>query len=427
MTRVAAFILIGIAVLAATLFLARDLLPPERARFAAGPEGGGYWRFAEEYRDILARDDIELELVATRGSVENAGLLAAGAVDAGLLQGGVMPEDGVQLEALTSVFVEPLLVFAGPEASVPPNPARWDGLAIAAGPEGSGARAAATVLLEAVGAAGENTLLPMGGADAASALMAGEAEAALFVAPLSAAYLAPLLEGEARLVPFDHPAALSRRMPHSILLDVPSGAFSLDPPLPPRDQAMVGLVARMVARPGLHPAAVDRLVEAARAVHGSGDLLTPEGRFPSMEATDLPPDSYARDLLADGPGPLASVAPYWVNAQISRIVILALPAIILLLPLFRTLPGLYRWRIRSRVFRHYGRLREIDMETGRTSDPQTLTLLETELDDIERTIAATSLPLPYRDYAYQARIHIDHIRRRIADARGGGQGQATGR
>ena len=48
--------------------------------------------------------------------------------------------------------------------------------------------------------------------------------------------------------------ALSRRMPQSILVDVPSGAFALDPPLPARERQLLGLVARIVAQPELHPA-----------------------------------------------------------------------------------------------------------------------------------------------------------------------------
>ena len=203
-------------------------------------------------------------------------------------------------------------------------------------------------------------------------------------------------------------------MPQSVLVDVPSGAFGLDPPLPPRDRRLPGLVARLVARDGLHPAAVDRLVTAAMEIHGGGDAITPSGRFPRPDAASPSQDNYARDLLADGPSPLNAYLPYWIVAQISRVAILLLPIVFLLLPLLRVLPGLYALSIRSRVFTHYSRIREIDEEAGRTSEPETLSALRDELVRIDRRIAGLKLPLAYREYAYEARMHIDMLHRRIA-------------
>ncbi len=428
MIRVLGYALLVAGVLAVTLWFARDLPPPERVRFAAGIEDGGYWRFAERYRDILAEDGISLDLVATAGSVENAALLASGAVDAALLQGGIEPD--VPVETLGSVFIEPLLIFARLDTAtgdggavapdrpvgIPRNVAEWAGLRIAAGAEGSGTRAATSSLLAAAGLPGaDNTLLPLGGADAAGALAAGEADVAVFVAPLSAPYLQPILsDPDVMLLPVAHVVALSRRMAQARIVDVPSGAFSLDPPLPAEDLRLLGLVARIVAEPHLHPAAVDRIVEAAIRVHGPGDVLTSAGTYPSMADAALPQDSYARDLLADGPSVFADILPYWGVAQINRFAILLLPIVFLLLPLLRALPGLYAFRVRSRVFRHYARIRQIETEAARTTDAGHLKDLQTELREIDDEIARLKLPLAYRDYAYNARLHIDLLLSRIA-------------
>lgn len=417
MFRVSALILAVAIAVTALWWLSRDIIPPSTVTFAAGIEDGGYWQIATKYRDILAKDGIDLELIATAGSVENARLMADGEADAALLQGGIPAGDDI--ETLGAVFTEPFLIFARPTGGVdvPHNPAQWAGLRIAAGDEGSGTRAAAQTFLNAADLAGSaNTLLPLGGADAAQALTSGDADVALFVAPLSAPYLTSVLADEnATLLQLDHIVALSRRMPQSILVDVPSGAFALDPPLPARERQLLGLVARIVAQPELHPAIVDRLVEAAREVHKPGDVITPEGQFPSMENTSLPQDAYARDLIADGQSPLNAFLPYWVVAQISRFAILLLPIVFLLLPLLRTLPGLYKWSVRNRVFRHYARIREIDEAATETDDPQQLKALNSELTELDREIASLHLPLTYRGYAYDARLHIDLLRKRIAN------------
>lgn len=416
MFRVSALILAVVIAASAVWWLSRDILPPSTVRFAAGIEDGGYWRIATQYRDILAKDGIDLELIPTAGSVENARLMANGQADAALLQGGIPVGDGI--ETLGAVFTEPFLIFARATAGldVPRNPAQWSGLRIAAGGDGSGTRAAARVFLDAAGLADDaNTLLPLGGAKAATALTSGDVDVALFVAPLSAPYLSPVLaDQDANLLQLDHLVALSRRMPQSVRVDVPSGAFALDPPLPPSRRRLLGLVARIVAQPELHPAIVDRLVEAARQVHEPGDVITPQGRFPSMDNTSLPQDAYARDLIADGPSPLTAFLPYWVVAQISRFAILLLPIVFLLLPFLRALPGLYKWSVRSRVFRHYARIREIDEAAADTDDPEQLRALDAELADLDREIAHLKLPLPHRGYAYDARLHIDLLRKRIA-------------
>jgi TRAP-type uncharacterized transport system substrate-binding protein len=416
MLRFFGYVALAVIVVAATGYVLRDLLPPDRLRFAAGIEGGGYWRFAERYRAILAEDGIAMELVATAGSVENAALLDAGAVDAGFLQGGVVPFEPA--EALAAVFLEPLLIFAREAEgapAIPMNVAAWNGLTVAAGPEGSGARAAATALLAAAGVGeGAVTLLPLGAGEAAAALLDGRADVAIFVAPLSAPYLAALLgDDRVGLVQAAHAEALARRLPQAIVTAVPSGAFQLLPPLPPRDAELLAMVARIVAAPDLHPALADRLIEAAVRIHGQGDLLSPEGSFPSLENTSLPVHPYADDRLSDGPSPLADVAPFWVVAQIERLAVLLVPVLLLLLPLLRALPGLYSWSIRSRVFRHYARIREIDAELAVTEDRDALTRLDAELAELDNRIAGLRLPLAYRDLAYDARLHIELLRRKI--------------
>jgi hypothetical protein len=106
-------------------------------------------------------------------------------------------------------------------------------------------------------------------------------------------------------------------------------------------------------------------------------------------------------------------------AQVARFAILLVPVFLILLPLIRALPGLYVWRMRRRVFRHYAAIRTIDEEVASTRDPARLAALEARLDEIEREVAGASLPLPYRELAYTARLHIELLRRRIAERRAG--------
>lgn len=415
MIRVVLSILGTALAVIAFVVLSRDLAPPKSLTFAAGPEGGGYHRLAVRYRTILARDGIDVTVLTTAGSVENARLLDEGRADVGLLQGGVETEG--ELDTLGAVFLEPVFVFVRKDAELGGNLAEWPALTVAAGIEGSGTRAAVLRILDTALISSERiTLLPVGGRDAADAILDGRAQVAIFVAPVSAPYLTRLTSSpDVDILRLEHLTALSRRLPDSHVTDLPSASFSFRPPNPRWDVPMLTLVANLVAEADLHPALVDRLVMAAIRIHGRRDILSDDGAFPTMAMTSLPQDPYARDLIAEGPSVLARFLPYWVVAQINRFVILLLPILFIVLPLLRALPGVYVWRQRRRVFRHYAAIRAIDQAAANAMEPAELDELSARLDRIEAHIARLKLPLPYREYAYTTRLHIDMIRRRIEE------------
>ena len=177
------------------------------------------------------------------------------------------------------------------------------------------------------------------------------------------------------------------------------------------------MIAHLVAREDLHPAIVDRLVMAAREIHSGADAITRSQQFPMSEAGSHARNAYAADLIDQGPNPLMSILPYWIVAQIGRVAILVLPVLFIILPLIRLLPDLYSWQMRSRVYRHYVRIREIDLAVHLAASEAEMDRLETQLNDADFEVAKLNLPASFRDRAYSARLHIDLVRRRIDQRR----------
>lgn len=393
----------------------RDLIPPKHMTFAAGSKNGGYWQLAEQYKAILARDDIDMEILETGGSVDNVALIEEGKADAGFLQGGVTgPENA---ESLGAVFFEPMLFFARSDRQIPANPASWTGLKIAAGGKGSGTHAGMVSFARAAKIPpGANQFLPIGQKAAADALVARQADLAMFIAPIDAQYLTALLQSqEFKIFRVDYVEAISSRLPQSQVVQIPAGAASMLPPVPPQRTGALAMVAQLIAQDTLHPSLVDRLVEAARIIHSHRDAITADRQFPTMANISLPPDSHAHNLLRDGTSPLSQFLPYWVLAQINRFVILLVPVIVLLLPMLRTVPRIYAWRMRSRVYRHYDDIKSIDTEVRAVDSEPDLEALDRRLVEIDGSLAELDLPLPYSEFAYTARLHIDLVRKRIAD------------
>ena len=104
--------------------------------------------------------------------------------------------------------------------------------------------------------------------------------------------------------------------------------------------------------------------------------------------------------------------PFWMSNVVDRMWLALLSIVAVLLPLTRVVPPIVELRIRSRVFRWYGQLREI--EQGAAERPAA-TLID-ELDAIEARVNAIQVPLSYTDELYALKSHIQLVRRRLQSA-----------
>jgi hypothetical protein len=101
--------------------------------------------------------------------------------------------------------------------------------------------------------------------------------------------------------------------------------------------------------------------------------------------------------------------------------VVLVPLAALLIPLSKVVPPLYVWRIRSRVYRWYGQLRAVEQELEGVQDDkrgEQLPGLLRRLDDIERRVNQTSVPLAFADALYELRSHINFVRQRVRAAAG---------
>src|SRR5262245_7001277 len=97
------------AIACAALVMLRGM-PPHRIVMATGAEGGSYYEAGQRYRAALARENVDVQLVPTPGSVENLAMLRdpRSGVSVALIQGGVVSEENTSgVESLGTVFYEP--------------------------------------------------------------------------------------------------------------------------------------------------------------------------------------------------------------------------------------------------------------------------------------------------------------------------------
>ena len=76
-----------------------------------------------------------------------------------------------------------------------------------------------------------------------------------------------------------------------------------------------------------------------------------EGEFTEPKYLDLKLSAEAERFYQYGPHFLQRYLPFWIAIFVSRMTILLLPLAAVVLPLFKLMPLVYRWRMRSKIYR----------------------------------------------------------------------------
>jgi TRAP transporter TAXI family solute receptor len=418
----------SLALLAVAFWIAFQFVepaPPKKVVMTSGSEGGAYESYAAQYRDILARDGITVELRPSAGSVDNLKRLKDGnsGVAIGFVQGGIVKSgDDDDLMGLAGLYYEPLWVFYR-GASDLDHVSRLRGRRIAIGPEGSGTRPLALQILKLAGMDASNTtLLDLDAMTSAEALAQGRIDAAILVGdPASPLVVKLLHDRNVRLMSFGQAEALTRHLPFLSHVVLPEGGVDFAANIPARDVHLIAPTANLVVRDDIHPALVTLLMQAAIEIHGDSGMLHKAGEFPTLKGMDFAQSLDAERYLKNGPPFLQRHLPFWLAVFIDRMVVMLLPILAVLIPIVRFAPTVYAWRIKSRIYRWYGKLKvlEIDMQSAKGADA--LKALEVRLDTIEQSVSRIPTPLAYSEYLYNIRSHIDMVRGRLekrSEARG---------
>lgn len=406
--------LVFLFILALCFFMMKPA-PPRTIKWAAGSPGGTYYALAEQYRDRFAEDGVTIELVETKGSIQNLSLLNAGDVDVGIVQGGLEEAAGIQnLYSLGGVFYEPFWVFVRADTGI----TEFDQLRdkrLAIGPEGSGTRALSLHLQSEFGGGwAELSRMDLSGSVAADALIAGGLDGATFSASVNAPYVKALLaHSDIALLEFETAPALARRT--SALADVAllSSVSDVGQRIPAEDVPLIASVAQLVVHEDLHPALQTLLLESASSIHRQGSLMAPPGTFPDAQLTDLDLSRQAARYYKNGPSALRRYFSFgWANF-LERAWILLIPLLTLAYPLAKTGPPVYRWRTRRKIYVWYADIRALEVRGRAAKSASELSAVTRELEDLQVEIGKLEVPLSYTDDLYRLRSHVEFVKQLI--------------
>ena len=418
-----AVLAVGLLVLA---YLWLDPAPPRRVTLATGPAQSAYDAFGQRYKKALAADGIEVVLLATEGSSANLQLLRDGKADLGFVQGGASEASATEvegIESLGSLFVEPVWLFyresaakkltaTGVLSSLP----QLQQLRLNVGTPGSGVPSLVDKLVEANRVDPRTLQLArLEQTPATVAFLGGELDALVFASAPESLMVQMLLQTPGvKLMDFAQSEAYSRRFPFLTPVLLPRGVVDLAGDQPSQDVRLVATTTALLARDSTHPALVQLFAQEARELHGPAGWFNKAGSFPSIEHSEYPISKEASRAIASGPPFLQRYLPFWLANLVERMWLVLGIIIAVMLPLSRIVPPLYQFRIRSRVFRGYGKLRDIEhrLQTDSASAAQ----LARELDALEAKTHDINVPLSYADELYALRNNIALVRAKLPPA-----------
>ena len=392
-------------------------LPQRTVAMATYPEGSLNAELVKRYREILARDGIELKLEPSAGAVEAIARMkdATSEASIALIPGGLTTEeDSPQLVSLGTLFYQPLWIFSRPH----PVQARGQpgGFRISIGPEGSSSHALALRLLGRAGIIDQKsaTLLSLTPSESAEKLILGEIDMAILLDGWESPAVQRLLTARnVRLESVARADAFVALHPYLNKLVLPAGVVEMAEPRPSTDIVLIAPKSSLVVRKSLHPAIQYLLLEAAVEIHSTPRMFQAAGQFPAAESIDLPLSPYALEFYKAGPPFLQRHLPFWLAVFLEQPLVWLIPLLAVLFPLMRVAPLIYDWVEKRRIFKLYSELKRLEDEVSFAVPGGTSSDFIERLDHLKKRASHLSVPMPFKPLVYALRLHIDMVRQEV--------------
>ncbi len=242
------------------------------------------------------------------------------------------------------------------------------------------------------------------------AFLGGELDAIVFASAPESLMVQMLLQTPGvKLMNFSQSEAYSRRFSFLSPVRLPRGVVDLAGNIPPEDVRLVAPTTALITQQKTHPALLQLFAQAGNQIHGGAGWFKRAREYPNIENNELPIAKEAeRAMKADTPM-MQRYLSFWVANLIERMWLVMGIIIAILLPLSRIVPPLYAFRVRSRIFRWYGQLRNIEMRIPNEDNGELLK----ELEQLESRAEKVSVPLSYTDELYALRSNIHLVRRKL--------------
>jgi TRAP transporter TAXI family solute receptor len=387
---------------------------PKKIILLTGDSKGAYYSFGLEYKELIAKEGIEVEVRQTKGSLDNIKLLENGDGDIAFIQGGTKEDQDTKLESIASLYREPLWVFYKKDFSLE-HLTSLKGKNLSIGPNESGTYKVSQYLLNLNDVTPENShIFNYNFEQQAKLLKEGQLDAAFFVTGIDAKIIKELLlEKDIALMSFKNHLAYTHNVSFLTKVEIPEGMLDIKENIPNINTVLVAPTAVAVARKGINPRLVEIFLMAAQKIHKKSKLSAEE-EFPSPKYLEFPLNSQAESFLRYGPSVLFKYLPFRIAYIIDRFMILIIPLLTVFFPFAKVAPIIYQWNMNKKIYKWYDFLYEVENEFKTETNPQKIDEGLKKLKNLAEDVNKVSVSYVYKKDIYNLKMHISLVSQELA-------------
>jgi len=418
-----AFIVAFIIAIIVIVVMALNFLvpaPPKKIVIATGSKTGLYYHLGNEYKKQLEKNGLEVEVLVTKGSVENLELLndPKQNVDIAFVQSGISSsKEYPQLQSLAGIFYEPLWLIHHPHAfkdrtSPPDKVLDLVGKKVSIGLPGSGTRKLVGRILELNQInVNQPNWIELGYDQSFDKLKAGEIDAMFISASNHAPIMQKIFVTNLEIMNFAKAYGYPPRIQGLSVLSVRRATLDIVTDTPNKDILVLSSTAELVTKKDLHPAISNLVISLSTELLSDEDILSGENHFPKPNNLTFDPNEDAQKIMKDGPSFLNRYLPFWVAVWVERLLRVGVPLLAILIPVFNFLPSILEYRKKYKFASIYQELRAIENKINLgTFDKKSVD--EQMQHILDRTIHLKVSQFNTKEI-YELISHIEDVQRRI--------------
>ena len=372
---------------------------PNEIRMLTGPAGTTFHDHGLRYQEILGRHGVTVELIETRGSVENLSTLVEAEVPTAAFVWGLRDEEGREretpkdIESLGTMYPQPMWVFASKGTGIE-QIRDFAGSRVEAGQQGSDSRQLALFLLteEGIGAGVDfGDTHPATPDEVKNAVLEDRFTAIIAVGEPDSQVIDILLRSpKLQTISIQRAEAFALKHPFLKPVRFPQGGHDIRANIPDQDLQLLAARVQLLVSDLFPPAIADLLLLAAMEIHGQATPFSTRGEFPSADSAPLPLNRAADNFYTNGPPKLMKYLPFRLAAWINRFLTAAVAIASAAITIFRILPALISLPFKLGMRRGFSELQALERSAAAGTDKKTVLA---ELDQLDRSTASIKVPI----------------------------------
>jgi hypothetical protein len=250
--------------------------------------------------------------------------------------------------------------------------------------------------------------------DSAQQLLQGKIDAMIIMSAWNSPVIKQLIAADGiQVANFSRADAYVALFPSLSKVVVPMGAGDLIKNKPPQDTVLLAAKTSLIVREDLNPALQYILMETATKIHSRAGIFQEAGEFPAPEAHEINLSKNAGHYYKSGQPFLQQYLPFWLAAMAEELVVLLIPVIGLMYPLWKGLSALYGWGMERKIYSIYGGLRLVERDIDKLgTQPPTDELLN-RMKRLEEKTNKVRIGTKYIPMLYSLKDTVKSVRTRL--------------